>query len=51
MPWGPYSQMSATDLSALYEYFHSLAPQNGPTGEPTFVKNGSAPEVGQRAAR
>jgi mono/diheme cytochrome c family protein len=38
MPWGSYSRMSETDLGALYEYFHSLAPQHGPTGDPTFVK-------------
>jgi mono/diheme cytochrome c family protein len=38
MPWEPYSRMSADDLGALYEYFHSLAPQAGPTGSPAFRK-------------
>jgi hypothetical protein len=51
MPWGPFSQISEVDLSALYEYFHSLPPQHGPTGEPTFVKGRTPPETGQRAGR
>ena len=49
MPWGPYSRMSAADLGALYEYFHSLEPQSGPTGEATFVK-GPVPSEGERRA-
>jgi mono/diheme cytochrome c family protein len=51
MPWGPYSWMSAADLGALYTYFHSLEPQNGPAGEATFVKGRKQPEAGERVAR
>jgi hypothetical protein len=34
--------------SALYDYLHSLAPQAGPTGEPTFVKGKEPQEVDRR---
>jgi mono/diheme cytochrome c family protein len=36
MPWEQFSKMTAEDLGALYEFLHSLAPQEGPTGEYTF---------------
>ena len=49
MPWVPFSRISTEDLSALYDYLHSLAPQAGPTGEPTFVKGKEPLEVGRRA--
>ena len=51
MPWVPFGRMSTEDLSALYDYLHSLAPQAGPTGEPTFVKGKEPQEVGKRAHR
>jgi mono/diheme cytochrome c family protein len=50
MPWVPFARMSTEDLSALYDYLHSLAPQPGPTGEPTFVKGQEPQEVGGRAS-
>jgi len=49
MPWVPFGRMSTEDLSALYDYLHSLAPQAGPTGEPTFVKSKEPQEVDRRA--
>jgi mono/diheme cytochrome c family protein len=49
MPWVPFGRMSTEDLSALYDYLHSLAPQAGPTGEPTFVKGKEPQEVDRRA--
>jgi mono/diheme cytochrome c family protein len=51
MPWGPFSRMSAEDLGALYEYFQSLAPQIGPTGEAAFVKGQPRQEVQRRASK
>jgi mono/diheme cytochrome c family protein len=50
MPWESYARMSEADLGALYEYLHTLAPQPGPVGEPTFVK-GAAAERERRASR
>jgi len=38
MPWEAFARMSETDIAALYEFLHSLSPQPGPTGEPTFKK-------------
>jgi mono/diheme cytochrome c family protein len=38
MPWEAFSRMSEADIGALYEFLHSLAPQKGPTGEPTVKK-------------
>ncbi len=38
MPWEAFGRMSTEDLSALYEYMHSLAPQRGPSGDPAFRK-------------
>src|SRR3954468_701717 len=38
MPWEAFGTMSAEDLGALYEFLHTLQPQNGPTGDPTFRK-------------
>ena len=35
--------LSDEDLGALYEFLHSLAPQDGPTGDPRFEKVGSIP--------
>jgi mono/diheme cytochrome c family protein len=51
MPWETFSRMSAADLGALYEYLHSIAPQPGPTGDPTFVKAGVASATSARASR
>jgi mono/diheme cytochrome c family protein len=51
MPWEPYGRMSSADLGALYEYFHSLQPQPGPVGEPTFAKGSAPAEVERRARR
>src|SRR5262249_42819319 len=48
MPWGPFSTMSAEDLGALYEFFHSLQPQHGSTGDPTFVKGREPAEIERR---
>lgn len=38
MPWEAFARMSAEDLGAVYEYLHSLPPEDGPTGDPTFRK-------------
>jgi hypothetical protein len=38
MPWEAFARMSVSDIGALYEFLHSLPPQSGPTGEPTFKK-------------
>jgi hypothetical protein len=38
MPWECFGQMNAQDIGALYEFLHSLAPQQGPTGDPRFKK-------------
>jgi mono/diheme cytochrome c family protein len=51
MPWETFSQMSAADIGALYEYLHSIAPQPGPTGEPTLVKAGVATGTSARTSR
>ena len=40
MPWEAFARMTETDISALYEFLHSLPAQTGPTGEPTFKKDG-----------
>jgi mono/diheme cytochrome c family protein len=50
MPWETFSRMSAADIGALYEYLHSIAPQPGPTGDPTFVKAGVASGTSARAS-
>ncbi len=50
MPWETFSHMSAADIGALYEYLHSIPPQPGPTGEPTFVKAGVASGTSARAS-
>jgi hypothetical protein len=34
MPWEAFARMSNEDLGALYEFLHSLAPQDGPSGDP-----------------
>ena len=38
MPWEAFGTMNADDLSALYEFLHSLPSQKGPTGDPRFRK-------------
>ena len=38
MPWEAFTRMTESDIAALYEFLHSLAPQPGPTGEATFKK-------------
>lgn len=38
MPWEAFAQMTTADLAALYEFFRSLPPADGPSGEPTFVR-------------
>jgi hypothetical protein len=39
MPWEQYSRMDDADLGALYEFFRSLPPADGPTGDPTFRRS------------
>jgi mono/diheme cytochrome c family protein len=36
MPWESFARMNESDIAALYEFLHSLAPQPGPTGEASF---------------
>lgn len=36
MPWDQFARMTPEDVGALYEFLHTLSPQDGPTGEPTF---------------
>jgi mono/diheme cytochrome c family protein len=36
MPWEAFARMTPDDIASLYEYLHSLAPLDGPTGDPTF---------------
>lgn len=36
MPWEQFGRIEPDDVGALYEFLHTLAPQDGPTGEPTF---------------
>ena len=36
MPWEQFARMKPEDAGALYEFLRTLAPQEGPTGEPTF---------------
>jgi mono/diheme cytochrome c family protein len=38
MPWESFGRMNEEDLAALYEFFRSLPPQHGPTGDPQFEK-------------
>lgn len=38
MPWEAFARMTTEDLGAVYEYLHSLAPLDGPSGDPTFKK-------------
>jgi hypothetical protein len=38
MPWEAFARMTSEDLGAIYEYLHSLQPQDGPTGEAPFKK-------------
>jgi len=38
MPWESFSRMSDADLGGLYEFFKTLPPAEGPTGEPNFRK-------------
>jgi len=40
MPWEAFARMTTEDIGALYEYLHSLAPVDGPVGDPTFKKVG-----------
>ncbi len=40
MPWECFGRMNQDDLTALYEYLHSLTPQHGPTGDAPFKKVG-----------
>lgn len=47
---GSVTPISAADLGVLYEYFHSLQPQAGPTGEPTSGLGKPQPEVQRRAS-
>jgi hypothetical protein len=39
MPWETFARMSTNDLGALYEFFRSLPPAAGPTGEAAFRKS------------
>jgi mono/diheme cytochrome c family protein len=38
MPWEGFARMTTEDISAVYEFLHSLSPQDGPTGDPTFKR-------------
>ena len=38
MPWEAFARISTEDLGALYEFLHSLAPQDGPTGDAAFKR-------------
>jgi len=38
MPWEAFAQISEADAGALYEFFKTLPPTEGPTGEPGFRK-------------
>lgn len=38
MPWEAFARMTTEDLGAVYEYLHTLAPLDGPSGDPTFKK-------------
>lgn len=38
MPWEAFARMTTEDIGAVYEYLHSLAPLDGPSGDPTFKK-------------
>ncbi len=38
MPWESFARMSDNDIGAVYEFLHSLPPQPGATGEPSFRK-------------
>ena len=37
MPWEAFARMPSVDVAALYEFFRSLPPTDGPTGESTLV--------------
>jgi mono/diheme cytochrome c family protein len=39
MPWETFARMSESDIAALYDFLHSLAPQPGPTGEAAVKKS------------
>jgi hypothetical protein len=36
MPWEAFARMTDEDIGALYEFFQTLQPQSGPTGDPRF---------------
>lgn len=38
MPWEAFARMSNEDLAAIYEFLHTLAPQDGPSGDPEIRK-------------
>lgn len=38
MPWEAFARMTTEDLGAVYEYLHSLPPEDGPTGDAAFKK-------------
>ena len=38
MPWEAFARMNNEDLGALYEFLHTLAPQDGPAGDPQVRK-------------
>jgi len=39
MPWEAFARMNDEDLQAIYEYLHTLAPQDGPSGDPQVRKD------------
>jgi mono/diheme cytochrome c family protein len=39
MPWEAFARMTTDDIAALYEFFKSLPPVAGPTGEAAFRVN------------
>ena len=38
MPWEAFARMTSEDLGAVYEFLHTLAPQDGPSGDPQIRK-------------
>jgi mono/diheme cytochrome c family protein len=38
MPWEAFARMNSNDLGAIYEFLHTLPPQDGPSGDPQLKK-------------
>ncbi len=39
MPWEAFARMTSEDLGAIYEFLHTLAPRDGPSGDPAIRKD------------